>query len=80
MQRTELEHADFAQRAPSLPGWTDWSAVPGDVRTDAKPNACVDSSGNLHLFVKGINEREAEELVEQALNSSLEKRQRRIAS
>ncbi|HEY4597069.1 MAG TPA: CarD family transcriptional regulator, partial [Thermoanaerobaculia bacterium] len=30
--------------------------------------------------VKGINEREAEELVEQALNSSLEKRQRRIAS
>ncbi|PYQ60682.1 MAG: CarD family transcriptional regulator [Acidobacteria bacterium] len=30
--------------------------------------------------VKSINEREAEDLVEQALNSSLEKRQRRIAS
>jgi CarD family transcriptional regulator len=30
--------------------------------------------------VKGINEREAEGLVEQALNSSLEKRQRKAAS
>jgi len=30
--------------------------------------------------LKSINEREAEDLVEQALNSSLEKRQRRIAS
>jgi len=57
LQRTELEHADFAQRAPSLPGWTDWSVVPGGVTTDAKPNACVDSSGNLHLFVKGSNDR-----------------------
>jgi hypothetical protein len=57
VQRTELEHADFAQRAPSLPGWTDWSVVPGGVTTDAKPNACVDSSGNLHLFVKASNDR-----------------------
>jgi hypothetical protein len=30
--------------------------------------------------VKSINERDAEVLVEQALNSSLEKRQRRVAS
>jgi hypothetical protein len=57
LQRTELEHAVFAVRAPSLPLWTDWSAVPGGGTTDVKPNAGVDYSGNLHLFVKGINDR-----------------------
>jgi hypothetical protein len=57
VQRTELEHADFASRAPSLPPWTSWSLVPGGATTDARPNACVDFSGNLHLFAKGINDR-----------------------
>lgn len=57
VQRTELEHADFAVRAPALPSWTDWSVVPDGGTTDAKPSACVDFSGNLHLFAKGINDR-----------------------
>ena len=57
VQRTELEHADFAVRSPTLRPWTDWNAVPGGGTTDAKPNACIDFSGNLHLFVKGINDR-----------------------
>ena len=57
VQRTELEHADFAVHAPLLPSWTNWSAVPGGATTDVKPNACVDSAGNLHLFAKGINDR-----------------------
>jgi len=57
VQRTELEHADFAVRVPSLPAWTDWNAVPGDGTTDAKLDASVDYSGNLHLFAKGINDR-----------------------
>ena len=56
VQGTELEHADFAVRAPSLPSWTNWSPVPGGGTTDAKPNACVDFSGNLHLLAKGIND------------------------
>ncbi len=57
VQRTELEGGDFAQRAPVLPGWTNWSPVPGGGTTDAQPNAAVDYSNNLHLFVKGINDR-----------------------
>jgi hypothetical protein len=57
VQRTELEHADFAVRAPSIPAWTNWNPVPGGGTTDAKPDACVDNSGNLHLLVKGINDR-----------------------
>jgi hypothetical protein len=57
LQHTELEGGDFAVREPSLPSWHDWSPVPGGGTTDARPDACVDASGNLHLFVKGINDR-----------------------
>jgi hypothetical protein len=57
LQRAELEHGVFAQRAPALPGWTDWSAVPGDLTTDVQADACVDNSGNLHLFAKSIDDR-----------------------
>jgi hypothetical protein len=57
LQKTELEGGDFAVLPPALPEWTDWSAVPGDGTTDAKPDAGVDQSGNLHLFTKGIGDR-----------------------
>jgi hypothetical protein len=56
VQGTELEGGDFAQHAPSLPGWTDWLAVPGGGTTDLKPNASIDASNNLHLFAHGIND------------------------
>jgi hypothetical protein len=57
LQHTELEGGDFAVRAPAAAPWTDWSAVPGGGTTDARPDARVDTSGNLHLFVKGIIDR-----------------------
>jgi len=57
LQHTELECGDFAVKAASMPAWTNWSPVPGGGTTDLRPNACVDASGNLHLFAKGINDR-----------------------
>jgi hypothetical protein len=54
LQNTELESGDFAVRAPLRSAWTDWSEVPDGGSTDARPDARVDASGNLHLFVKGI--------------------------
>jgi len=57
VQGTELEAGCFAVRSPSLPGWTNWSAVPGGGTTDRAPASAVDYSGNLHLLVKGINDR-----------------------
>lgn len=57
VQHTELEGGDFAERSAVLPGWTTWSHVPGGGTTDSQPNAAIDYSNNLHLFVKGINDR-----------------------
>lgn len=57
LQRTELEGGDFSNLSVPPPSWNDWSAVPGNGTTDARPDACIDASGNLHLFVKGINDR-----------------------
>jgi hypothetical protein len=54
VQGTELEAGCFAARPPSLPGWTQWTMIPGGGTTDRAPAACVDASGNLHLLAKGI--------------------------
>lgn len=56
-QGTELEAGCFASLPPSLPKWTDWSPLPGGATTDRAPAVAVDHSGNLHLLIKGVNQR-----------------------
>jgi hypothetical protein len=56
-QHEELEGGDFAVLRPSEPAWNDWSQVPGNGTTDARPSASGDLAGNLHLFAKGIVDR-----------------------
>jgi hypothetical protein len=56
VQGTELEAACFAARPPSLPNWTPWAVIPGGATTDQPPVACADSSGNLHLLIRGVND------------------------
>jgi hypothetical protein len=57
VQGTELEAGCFAVQPPFLATWTNWSVVPGGATTDHSPAVVADTSGNLHLLVKGINDR-----------------------